>query len=72
VRDADDIAGLAAVEEEALDGAGQVAVTLRLSIDVEEFVPAADEDRLIERSTRRQADETGHARVGRGQRLLAR
>ncbi len=71
VSDAHYKAGLPSDEKEALHGARQVAVARRRTIDIEELVPAGDVDRLVERTTRREADESGHAHVRGAHRLLS-
>jgi len=66
--DAHDVTREAAVEEESLDGARQVAV-VGVAVDVEKLVPAAEQYRLVERTARGQPDEPGNTRVRDGERL---
>src|SRR6185312_13607521 len=71
MRDAHDVTGRPAVQEEAFDGARQVAV-VGVPVDVEELVPAAEQRRLVHRTARGEPHETGHPRVRHGERLGAR
>src|SRR5262249_35723319 len=63
VGDAHDVAARAAVHEEALDGAREIA-DLAVAESLHELVPAVDAHRLVERSLDRQPDEARRARVG--------
>ena len=71
VRDAHHVARRAAVHEEALDGARQVAL-VRVPVDVEELVPPAEQHRLVERTLRRQPHEARDAGIRHRERLGAR
>ena len=72
MRDAHDVAGGAAVQEEALDRAREVRSSCELAVDVDELVPAAEQHRLVERPARGEPDEARDARIRDRERLGAR
>src|SRR5205085_8669850 len=69
VRDAHDVAALAAVSEEPEDAVGEIAVADEVAEDVAELPPTVDGLRVVERAALGLTDEARHAHTHERRRL---